>query len=93
MRIKHFVALLSLSASVVSPVHATEAPAREQQDPDKAVAVAEVESVSVVGAPENISAGKTRSEVVDALLVSIKDGSYVAPSEIYPVMITGAVQR
>ncbi len=93
MNTKHFFAILALSAGVIPSLHAADAPAADQQGTDKPVLVAEVKSMAVVGAPVMASAGKSREQVVAELVESIKDGSYVAPSEIYPAQVTGTARR
>ena len=93
MTIKHVLALLTLTAGVLPLLHAADAPARDLQNADQAVIVAEAKSMPVVSAPVSSTAGKTREQVIGELIEAIKDGSYVAPSELYPAIASGVTRR
>lgn len=93
MNTKHFFATLMLSTGVISSLHAADAPAPDQQDIDKAVPIVEVKPKPVASGTVSESAGKTRQQVMGELIEAIKDGSYVAPSELYPVAAIGKTQR
>lgn len=93
MNIKQFLAVVSLFAGCVPCLHAADAPARDQQDADTPVLIGAAMTMPVVTAPVVSATGKTREQVITELVDGIKDGSYVAPSEIYPVMVAGTLRR
>lgn len=93
MNTKHILATLLLSAGVISSLQAADAPARDQQDADKAVVLAEAKSIPVTSASVSGAADKTREQVIGELVEAVKNGSYVAPSELYPADATGKAQR
>ena len=93
MNTKHFLAMLSLFAGFVPSLRAADAPAIDPQATDTPVILAEAQSMQAVVAPASVTMSKSREQVIGEFVEAVKDGSYIPPSEIYPMISTGLTQR